>query len=607
MKSLKALLLTVFALVPVSAFAASLGHMRVSYLVGEVLVKTLEAGEWGLVWSNSPLAEGDQIWVPEGGKVELQLDTGTYVRLDGSSALHVLSLDRDSAQFYLSQGRSYVSFDGPEGGVLQLDAPHVSSRVGSRAVFRVEAADAATRVYVYKGYVETENDAGKGRVNAGEMLAATETGEILSPLGSPDEWAGWNKDRDGRVAEIDGAAAYLPPELSPFADELEENGRWVTVHEYGNVWSPSEALSPGWVPYRHGRWIWRGGEYVWLGYEPWGWAPYHYGRWAFVPRLGWCWVPPPHGEVYWSPGYVSWVRTPEYVAWVPLAPGETYYGRGHYGSHSVNVARSTVTRVRPRAVSRNVQVADAVTVVDRASFRRGSPRLVHVSKQVVVQKIFVRENLRGRGPGVTPQMGALVQRPGSPGPDRQPPELVRRMDVRELRQSRPFVRVPRASGQGRGPEAIGVQSEPPRGPRGDGPERGGSGLAAAPSVLGRERLPARREPAPPPQLHGGKGSDRGSSDRGGAQPGSGRSGGSPRPEALDQGRERFRETPEVRREPHGGRGSGREVQRHEGARQVERAPARDQRGREPDDREAAKQKDRGGENRGRGGSHRRGG
>ena len=50
-------------------------------------MKTPEAGDWGLASINGPLGEGDQIWVPEGGRVELQLNTGTYIRLDQNSAL----------------------------------------------------------------------------------------------------------------------------------------------------------------------------------------------------------------------------------------------------------------------------------------------------------------------------------------------------------------------------------------------------------------------------------------------------------------------------------------------------------------------------------------
>ena len=111
MKIIKAVLLAaVLLLVPGYALASDLGYMRISLIEGDVQVKTPEAGDWGPASINGPLAEGDQIWVPEGGRVELQLNTGSFIRLDQYSALQVLSMDKDSSQFYLSQGYAYIFY-----------------------------------------------------------------------------------------------------------------------------------------------------------------------------------------------------------------------------------------------------------------------------------------------------------------------------------------------------------------------------------------------------------------------------------------------------------------------------------------------------------------
>src|SRR4030067_226587 len=90
---------------------------------------------------------------------------------------------------------------------------------------------------------------------------------------------------------------------------------------------------------RRGR---RGGARVGVGCEPWGWPPYHYGRWAFAVNIGWLWVPPARGDVFWAPGYVGWVRTGDHVAWVPLAPREVYYGRGNYGRDGRNITKGEI-------------------------------------------------------------------------------------------------------------------------------------------------------------------------------------------------------------------------------------------------------------------------
>ena len=159
------------------------------------------------------------------------------------------------------------------------------------------------------------------------------------------------------------------------------------MREYGRVWTPRVVVSVGWAPYRVGRWIWRGGDYVWVSYEPWGWAPYHYGRWAFVASVGWCWVPPVRGAVYWGPGFVGWVQTPTYVSWVPLAPGEIYYGHGYYGPHSVNITNVNITNIQvTKVVYKNIHVHNAVTVIHHDTFVTGKHVEVNVERESISQR-----------------------------------------------------------------------------------------------------------------------------------------------------------------------------------------------------------------------------
>jgi hypothetical protein len=403
MKILKAVMITVVLLLaPAYAFSSNYGYMRISLIEGDVQIKTPEAGDWGYASINTPLAEGDQVWAPQGGRAELQLNTGTYIRLDQNSALQILSMDKDSSQFYLSQGHAYIFYDAPRGSVIQIDTPDASIRAFDRAIFRIDMSDQYqyTDVAVYKGYVEAENDVGKTRINAGQMvfsLGQNTDGEV-APLGPSDEWERWNKMRnDNILARRDGRSyRYLPAELRAYSYDLDNYGRWVQVPDYGYVWTPTVVVGASWSPYRHGRWIWWGGDYVWVAYEPWGWAPYHYGRWSFIINIGWCWVPPVASEVYWSPGYVGWVRTADYVAWVPLAPGEIYYGRGYYGRNSVNITNVNIKQVNITNVYKNVYVNNGVTVVNRKTFNTHSPTVVNVNKNIIQEKIFVKNNYRNK-------------------------------------------------------------------------------------------------------------------------------------------------------------------------------------------------------------------
>ena len=423
--------------------ASTLGSLRLGLIEGDVQVRTEDTGEWVPASINMPLTDGDRIWVPDGGKTELQLKDGTLLRLDENSALEILTVEKDSYQFYLTEGRSYANFRGWKGSFLQIDTPDSSIRVYDRSNFRVETTqDGYTDISVYGGIVYAESRDGEMNVDGGKTLSLREGSYAeLSPLGPPDEWERWNRKRDRRLAERRPPSRYLPDELQAYSSDFEENGRWVQVREYGYVWTPRVVISAGWAPYRVGRWVWIGGDYVWVSYEPWGWVPYHYGRWAFISPIGWCWVPPARGAVYWGPGFVGWVRTPTYVSWVPLAPGEIYYGHGYYGPHSINVTQVNITHIDVHKIFyKNVHVQNAVTVVHHDTFVEGKKVEVKVRENP-----FLKEKISLGGPDIKPEKSTMMPMIKEIPQTKRPPEPIREIKVRELKQERPLVREKEAS------------------------------------------------------------------------------------------------------------------------------------------------------------------
>jgi hypothetical protein len=493
--------------VPAHSGAGSLGAVRVGIVYGDVQVRIAETGKWAPVSVNMPLVEGDELWVPYEGRAELQTHNGTYVRLDRGTAVQVLRMDRDSFQIFLAQGHAYVLSLAPQRSVFQLDTPDASVRAFGSATFRVDVLDAETDVSVLKGSVLAESVAGTMKVPAGRMLALGPHGyAALSRLPAPDAWERWNTGRDRIVLARGESHRRLPAELRVYASDFDANGRWVYVRGYGYCWTPTGVVIGDWAPYRHGRWVWRGGDYVWIGYEPWGWAPYHYGRWAFVARIGWIWVPPPRGEVFWGPGYVGWVRTPEHVAWVPLAPREIYYGYGDYGRYSVNITNVNINTIRMTNVYRNVNVADSVTVIHHTTFVTGRPAPVNRNVVVTVREDFARRrNIVAGRPPIKPVETSYVPVVRLIPESSRPPTAVRKTDASELRRARPLVKEPDRSTlqperRARPLEAQKVEKPksvnerirerkqaPPASPRGPGDREGGP-------PQGPERGPERSRP-----------------------------------------------------------------------------------------------------------------
>jgi len=438
MKFLKIMGVTLFLfMLPVLAGAEGLGNARLSLMDGDVQIKPEDSSDWLPASINMPLREGDSIWVPDRGKAEVQLSGGSQIRLDESSSLEILNLGKDSAQFYVSTGSAYVNFMAGAERLIQVDSPISSIRAYERTTFAVYVSDSGvTDVSVYRGSVSAESRSGRTAVNAGRMLSLSDDYADMAPLGRQDDWERWNMDRDRRFEDRRYTSSqYLPHELNTYASDFDDNGRWVNAPGYGNVWTPTVSVSAGWSPYSNGRWCWVGGDYVWVGYEPWGWAPYHYGRWSHSASIGWFWVPPVRGAVYWGPGYVGWVSTPTYVAWVPLAPGETYYGHGYYGPHSVNVTKVNVNTVVVKNVYKNVHVNNGVTVVHHDTFVKGK----HMDYKAD-RNPFLKEKVHIGRPDIKPEretrMAVIKDIPRA----KEPPQRIREVKVRELKEQRPMVK-----------------------------------------------------------------------------------------------------------------------------------------------------------------------
>jgi hypothetical protein len=400
MRWIKQAISVALVLFPALTFADDLGLVRLSLIDGDVQALVKDTTDWTAAVINLPLSEGDRLWVSDDSKAELQIEGGVYVRGDGNTALDILTINHDAAQFYLDQGHIYINNRRGGIGTVQVDTPLSSIRSYDNSIVMIDVSeiDGATDVSVLKGDVYAESRAGSTRVSAGNTLTIeSENVAGIAPIGSPDEWERWNVDRDRRMTAWGESSRYLPDELHEYSSDFDDNGRWDYSADYGYVWAPT-AVPAGWAPYSYGSWIWIRGSYVWIDYDPWGWVPCHYGRWIFIIGRGWCWVPPPAGAVYWGPGYVGWTVTPTYVAWVPLAPGEVYYGYGYYGPGSVNITTVNVNTVFVNRTYVNARFSNSVTVVQRKTFGTGR----HERMQLKENPFLAAGKQRGQNRGIAP-------------------------------------------------------------------------------------------------------------------------------------------------------------------------------------------------------------
>jgi hypothetical protein len=317
---------------------------RVSLVHGNVSMQRGDSSDWSAVTMNTPLVPGDQIATAEKSRAEVQLDFANVLRLAGGSQAKIADLGKSRIQVQVALGYASYSVYKNNEADIELDTPNVSVHPTRPGVYRVQVtSDSETNVIVRAGEAEVTTPQGSTTVKEGELISirGTDNPEYKVESAPPgDDWDRWNGDRD---RSIENASSWQNTNhYYTGANDLDNNGRWINVPGYGQVWQPNNQ-GPDWAPYQDGRWVWEPGwGWTWASNEPWGWAPYHYGRW-FYWNTGWVWWPGPVYPYYrplWAPAYVSFFGYGGGfgfgfgVGWLPCGPFDPFfpwYGPAFFG------------------------------------------------------------------------------------------------------------------------------------------------------------------------------------------------------------------------------------------------------------------------------------
>jgi hypothetical protein len=404
---------------------------RVRFLEGDLKIERYDNDQVDLATLNAPVFAGD-IVTSAHGRGEVQLASGTLVRLDENTRVTFLSLpggdgDVDTV-LQVSEGSANIEVHGAlsRRKDFRVDTPSASVYLLASGRYRVdvEGRYQKTRASAFRGVAEVVGDDGSVILRSGQRTNVGDTGEPEAPrsfnTAASDAFDGWVLDRNAhyRVASAgpdsgarpgesanpesdsgsyEGDEGYqpeaesIPEQVRPYTSELSYYGSWANVAPYGSVWIPG-GVSAGWRPYYNGYWSYGPGGNFWVSYDPWGWAPYHYGRWAFAGGR-WCWVP---GGVF-APAWVSWYYGPSYFGWCPLDywnyPCALRYGYVGYDFHCWNfvgyhnVYHHNVRRVYAPPASVRVELNKGVVVHGRpVPLRPSDIRLNKIAPPQILQK-----------------------------------------------------------------------------------------------------------------------------------------------------------------------------------------------------------------------------
>lgn len=365
---------------------------RLSYTSGPVSFQPAGTDDWVTTVANRPVTTGDKLWTDKGARAELRFGSSA-VRIGGETGFSFLNLDDRTAQIRLTEGSLNVRVKRlDENETIEVDTPNLAFTVLRPGSYRVtvnESGD-STFIKVRGGDGEVTGGGSAYAVHAdqsGTFSGTDQIGADIENYGSDDDFDGWCSDRD-RKWDHATSARYVSDDVVGYED-LDDNGGWRPVPEYGNVWFPHTTIV-GWAPYRYGHWAYVAPwGWTWVDDAPWGFAPFHYGRWVFVSGY-WGWVPvAPRPAVVtvayvrpvYAPALVAWVGGAHWgvgvavggppavgVAWFPLGPRDVYcpsYRVSERYVERVNVSNTTIiNRTQVTNVYNNVYVNKTVNVTN---------------------------------------------------------------------------------------------------------------------------------------------------------------------------------------------------------------------------------------------------
>jgi len=349
---------------------------RLSYANGNVSFEPAGTDDWVSAVVNRPITTGDKLWADNGGRAELHLDSAA-IRLSSNTGFSFLNLDDRITQVRITEGVINVRvrhLDPDE--TFEIDTPNLAFSILREGNYKIDVNEAgdSTIVTVRNGQGEVTGGGSAYAVHSGETGTFAGIDQLDADFQSfrndSDDFDRFCNDRDRRE-DRSQSSRYVSSDVIGYED-LDDNGGWRQVPEYGTVWFPHTTIV-GWAPYRYGHWAWISPwGWTWVDDASWGFAPFHYGRWVTV-RGVWGWVPcAPRAVVgvayvrpVYAPALVAWVGGPRFsvgigigggggmggVAWFPLGPREVYVPSYH-------VSRAYVTRVNVSNTTVNTTVVN---------------------------------------------------------------------------------------------------------------------------------------------------------------------------------------------------------------------------------------------------------
>ena len=420
---------------------------RLAFTRGAVSFQPGGTDDWVDATVNRPMTTGDKIWADQDSRAALHIGSAS-INLSQNTGFSFLNLTDNVTQLQVTAGtiRVRVKRLGDDEN-FEIDTPNLAFSVLRPGIYKINVNDAGdtTVTEVRQGEGEVTGGGSAYTVHAGEIGTFAGTDQLNADVeginNDEDDFDHWSEQRDHHE-DVSISARYVSDDAIGY-DDLDDNGGWRPVGEYGNVWFPRTAIV-GWAPYHYGHWAYvEPWGYTWVDDAAWGFAPFHYGRWVAVDGA-WGWVPcAPRAEyvggaVYvrpvYAPALVAWVGGPGFgigvavgggggvgVGWFPLGPREVYVPAYHVSRayvETINVSNTRVTTTVVNnyytnvVVNKNVNVTNVTYVNQRVpgAVAATSPQAFTSGQSVAKNSVHVDARAVASAPVVAVTPPAVPQR-----------------------------------------------------------------------------------------------------------------------------------------------------------------------------------------------------
>jgi hypothetical protein len=268
--------------------------VRLSDVQGSVQIDKNTGLGFENAFLNLPVMQGAQLRTGGNGRVEIEFEDGSTMRLGPNTAVDFSALGLTDAgqkisEVNLSEGLAYVNWIGSDDFTLNFSREKVA--LNHPAHFRLEISSELAKFAVFKGDVVVEGPSGKVTVTKKQMAEFNVSDEDQFTLAKAIDVApldSWDRES---IQYHDQYARNNSPVNGYGASDLGYYGNYTSVPGYGMMWQPF-FTGVGWNPFMDGAWSWYPGYgSMFVSAYPWGWMPYRYGNWMFIPGNGWMWQP----------------------------------------------------------------------------------------------------------------------------------------------------------------------------------------------------------------------------------------------------------------------------------------------------------------------------